>query len=642
MLDTILKQAGVSEPGFTRKIIKWAITCTHDGRYTGIVPLGEDKGQTFERCPHLSQPELIGGEGGRSHFLSEGLPTVALFWKDDLDDKDQEKFRAKHAYFCGLLEHAAAAAPYLSGVAALLNDEAAMLAIRADLVRQKAKPTESACFRIDAINPLEQTDWHDWWRGFRATLKAPKTKAAAKMRCLLTGEAVEPVATHPKIKGLAGVGGLGTGDVMAGFDKQAFQSYGLEQAANAAMSEETATAYAETLNRLIEEKSIKLGNVLSVYWYDRSIPLEDDPLPLLKEPENAGSGNAELKARQLLQAIRTGQRPDLSNNLYYALLLSGASGRVMVREVMQGAFETLVANTELWFEHLAIVGRDGKSMAPNPKFLAVAGSLVRDLKDLPALMVQHLWRSAITGGDIPYAALSQATLRARIDIINDQPASHARMGLIKAYHLRKGDTHMKAHINPEHPNPAYHCGRLLAVLARLQRAALGDVGAGVVQRYYTAASQTPGLVIGRLVANAKNHLGKLEGGLPYWYENQIADVMGSMDDIPRTLTLEQQSLFALGYYQQLAYRPPKPKDEEPADVGAGFSPRLANDVETGFSPRLANDVETGFSPRLANDVETGFSPRLANDVETGFSPRLANDVETGFSPRLADSDPVAG
>ncbi|MDF9391328.1 MULTISPECIES: type I-C CRISPR-associated protein Cas8c/Csd1 [Methylococcus] len=552
MLDAILKQAGASEPGFTRKTVKWAITCTRDGRYTGVVPLGEDKGQTFDGCPQLSQPELVGGDGARAHFLVEGLPTIALFWKEGLDDKEQEKFRAKHAYFRGLLAQAAEVAPYLKAAAALLNDESAMNEVRADLSRQKAKPTESACFRIDGLNPLEQTDWHDWWRAFRGTLKTPKAKAAPKMRCLLTGEIVEPMSTHPKIKGLAGVGGLGTGDVLAGFDKQAFQSFGLEQAANAAMSEETATAYAETLNRLIAEKSIKLGNVLAVYWFDRNIPLDDDPLSWLKEPEAQTAAGAELKARKLLEAIRSGQRPDLSNNVYYALLLSGAAGRVMVREVMHGSFEALTANVENWFRDLAIVAHDGKMLAPTPKFLAVAGSLVRDLKDLPALMVQHLWRAAITGGDIPYAALAQATLRARIDVINDTPVSHARMGLIKAYHLRKGDSYMQAHVNPEHPSPAYHCGRLLAVLARLQRAALGDVGAGVVQRYYTAASQTPGLVIGRLAANAKNHLNKLEGGLAYWYENQIADVMAAMNDIPGILTLEQQSLFALGYYQQLA------------------------------------------------------------------------------------------
>ena len=112
---------------------------------------------------------------------------------------------------------------------------------------------------------------------------------------------------------------------------------------------------------------------------------------------------------------------------------------------------------------------------------------------------------------------------------------------------------MSAYLNKEHPEPAYHCGRLLAMLASLQRAALGDIGAGVVQRYYVAASQTPGLTIGRLVGNAKNHLNKLDGGLAFRYEDQIAEIMSRIQDrIPATLNLEKQSLFALGYYQQIA------------------------------------------------------------------------------------------
>ena len=112
---------------------------------------------------------------------------------------------------------------------------------------------------------------------------------------------------------------------------------------------------------------------------------------------------------------------------------------------------------------------------------------------------------------------------------------------------------MSAYLNKEHPEPAYQCGRLLAVLAGLQRAALGDVGAGVVQRYYVAASQTPGLTLGRLFNNAKNHLNKLDDGLAYRYENRIAEIMSRIQDrIPSTLNLDQQSLFALGYYQQIA------------------------------------------------------------------------------------------
>lgn len=556
MLDLVLKQAGVSEPGFARKTVKWAITCTADGRYTGVVALADGKGRSFDACPNLSQPELVGGSEPRAHFLVEALPTVTLYLDEKLEDKERDKFSAKHVWFVSLLRQAANDAPYLDVIANLLADVETMARIQTDLKQAKAKFTEAAVVVVGGINPLERDDWRDWWRGFRASLRPSKAGGGKLMRCILTGEAVEPVATNPKIKGLAGVGGLSMGDVLAGFDKAAFQSYGLEQAANAAMSEATATAYVETLNRLVADKSIKLGSILATYWFTSQdeIPDEDEVMAWFTEPPEQTAGAAERHAHELLTAIRTGQRTDLANARFVSLLLSGAAGRVMVREVMQGSFEELVAHTEAWFRDLAIVARDGKELAHDPKFLAVAGSLVRDLKDLPSPWLQQLWRAAISGGLIPAATLAQAVTRTRIDIIQDTPASHARMAIIKTYLIRnRGDKNMKPHMNPDHPHPAYHCGRALALFARLQRAALGDVGAGVVQRYYTAAAQTPGLILGRLAGNAKNHLAKLDGGLAWWYENQLAAIMSHIGDfVPRTLTLEEQSLFALGYYQQLA------------------------------------------------------------------------------------------
>ena len=113
---------------------------------------------------------------------------------------------------------------------------------------------------------------------------------------------------------------------------------------------------------------------------------------------------------------------------------------------------------------------------------------------------------------------------------------------------------MTAYLNPDHPAASYHCGRLMAVLAELQYSALGDVGAGVVQRYYAAASQTPGLILGRLIRNAQNHLNKPDKA---WtrttYEKPMIDIISRLkDNFPRILDLEGQGLFALGYYQQLA------------------------------------------------------------------------------------------
>jgi len=126
MLDLVLKQAGESEPGFARKTVKWAITCTGDGRFTGVVPLGEGKGRTFDSCPNLSQPELVGGGESRAHFLVERLDTVALYLDSKTDEKDREKFAAKHDYFVNLLGGAATEAPYLSAVSTLLTDTDAL------------------------------------------------------------------------------------------------------------------------------------------------------------------------------------------------------------------------------------------------------------------------------------------------------------------------------------------------------------------------------------------------------------------------------------------------------------------------------------------------------------------------------------
>ena len=116
---------------------------------------------------------------------------------------------------------------------------------------------------------------------------------------------------------------------------------------------------------------------------------------------------------------------------------------------------------------------------------------------------------------------------------------------------------MSNSLNELETNPAYLCGRVMAILARIQLLVLPEVGAGIVQRYYAAASATPALVLGRLIRNAQiGHLPKIENkGLRRWFERRLADVWSQMKSPPpRVLSLEEQTLFAMGYYHQLADR----------------------------------------------------------------------------------------
>jgi CRISPR-associated protein Csd1 len=170
----------------------------------------------------------------------------------------------------------------------------------------------------------------------------------------------------------------------------------------------------------------------------------------------------------------------------------------------------------------------------------------------------------------------KALARIRVDVLDPQrPQSSARMGLLKAFLIRwqEGDRSMKPYLNEDHPDPAYHCGRLMAMLAALQYRALGDVGAGVVQRYYASASATPALVLGRLVRTAQFHLDKLDRGLARWHEGRIADTWGRIRDVPATLDLLGQTVFALGYYQQIA----ADRDRTRQNAAAGEAPELVSD-----------------------------------------------------------------
>lgn len=563
------KKGLCAEPGLAPKTVKWAIECNTTGRFLGVHLLGnpEDRinpGQMFDRCPDLSQPELVGGSEERSHFLADSAQVVALYMKADENAAAVTRYRGKHAFFLKLLRQASMVEPDLGAAAHLLEDEAALKEIQRELKEKKAKPTDRVTIRVSDSYPLESDKWHSWWREFRQGLsekaeRAPKKKAVAqpgRMLCFATGELVNPALTHLKILGLRDVGGLPTGDALVCFDKEAFTSYGLEQSANGAVSETAVSGYRETLNALIRENGQRLAGAKVVHWFKEKVSESDDPLPWLMGAESLDQEerNAQAWARALLHSLREGNRPELARNRFYAATLSGAAGRVMLRDWMEGSFEQLVRNVERWFEDLSIVHREGGRLAGAPKFMAVLGATVRELDELAAPFVALMWRAGVRGEAFPFQALPMVLNRARLNFVLGNPPNHARMGMLKAclVRSRKGGIDMGPYLNEDHPSPAYQCGRVMSILADLQYEALGDVGAGVVQRYYAAASSTPALVLGRLIRNAQFHLGKTR--YPTLFQDRLGSIWSRIENqVPVTLALEEQTLFALGYYQQMAH-----------------------------------------------------------------------------------------
>ncbi|HID76045.1 MAG TPA: type I-C CRISPR-associated protein Cas8c/Csd1 [Planctomycetaceae bacterium] len=583
------------QPGFEPETIRWLLVFSPEAKFLGVQDLaGEErksKGREFAVCPAAPSNWLLAG--GRANFLVESLQTVVCYCKSE---DDLPKASVKHAFFVDLLDQASSSVPELAPVAAALNDPAVLETIRTRLVENKAKPTHKATLAI--IQPdgtlsifVQRDDWHGWWLQFFHGLDTrgedpgprPAKGGPSMMRCFLSGELVHAQRTHNKIKGLADVGGQPTGDVLAGFDKDAFASFGLKQGANAAMSQQSAKVYSTALNHLIRHRSHRLAGTKIAYWYSGHVPEQLDALadvlggidlPEADETSEDASpsvarekAQAMSRARAALDAIRTGKRPDLAAYRYYALTLSANAGRVVVRDWMEGSFEELVTAVNAWFDDLAIVHRQGQHVVANHKFAAVLAAPLRDLKDASAPLTACLWRSAVKRQPIPHEVMAQTLARVRIDLIQGDSPRHARLGLLKAFCNRNERTpNMKTSLDEFETHPAYLCGRIMAILGQIQYRALGDVGAGVIQRYYAAASATPALVLGRLIRTAQiAHLPKIESpGLRQWFQNQLTEVWSKLSQPPPSaLTLEEQTLFAMGYYHQSAHRS-EAKDAEAA------------------------------------------------------------------------------
>jgi CRISPR-associated protein Csd1 len=148
----------------------------------------------------------------------------------------------------------------------------------------------------------------------------------------------------------------------------------------------------------------------------------------------------------------------------------------------------------------------------------------------------------------------------------DDPATGWHAAVIRAVLARLNDRRETppVSLNREEPNAAYQLGRMFAMAEIAQRMALGNVNASIRDRYFGAASAAPASIFPLLLRGMQNHLSKLrkdnKGGFIEREMDQIADRLPSK--LPRSLRLEEQGRFVIGYYHQRKARVAgKPVDE---------------------------------------------------------------------------------
>lgn len=105
-------------------------------------------------------------------------------------------------------------------------------------------------------------------------------------------------------------------------------------------------------------------------------------------------------------------------------------------------------------------------------------------------------------------------------------------------------------LDKENSNQGYLCGRLFAVLDKIQQDA-NHINS-IQERYMNAASATPAAVFATILNLSKHHAEKLSDGTKVFYEKLKQEIIDKMpaDGFPTHLDLQDQGRFFVGFYHQ--------------------------------------------------------------------------------------------
>ena len=384
-----------------------------------------------------------------------------------------------------------------------------------------------------------------------------------------------PIARiHSKIRGV--YGGLSTGSVLVGFNNDSESSYGKDQSYNSNISEVMMKKYTEALNYLLEKREhrVVLDNITIVFWaMDEEKNCEQQIMAMLfGQLDQIDAEQTENMLKKLLEDAQKGkvvkERLQTEQGIksdvdFYMLGLKPNASRLAVKFIYRRKFAEILWNIAKFQEDMQIskeirpisFGRITREMI-SPKI----SSRNQNDKINPALMAR-LIESVIY--DRPYPEELLETIVRRVKVDSDMRVSEVRAGVIKACINRnyQKKEELSVALNKENISPAYLCGRLFAVLEKLQQEASGNsLNRTIKDSYFAAAVSKPSVVLPKLIVLAQNHLDKVQRlsktyntktrGAGY-YNKWIEEIIDKLEDkFPDTLGLPEQGCFIVGYYQQ--------------------------------------------------------------------------------------------
>lgn len=377
-------------------------------------------------------------------------------------------------------------------------------------------------------------------------------------QCAVEGENAPIARIHSKIKGI--YGGHATGSVLIGFNNPSENSYGNEQSYNSNISEITMKKYTESLNYLLncKQHKILLDDMTILFWaMNSNTDCESKFLAMLMgQSEKLDTDQVDRMLQSLMKDVKTGninenglQSLDMIDNdvVFYMVGLKPNSSRIAVKFFFRKQFSEILWNIVQYQLDIQI-SEDSKTVPLWQIKNELISPKSKNEKINPALLAK-IFEAVIYGNKYPYALLETVVRRVKLD--TDIKVSGIRAGIIKACINRNYfKEELKVALDKENGQQAYLCGRLFAVLEKVQQeASSNSLNRTIKDAYFASASSKPAIIFPKLIKLSQNHLNKVK--YPIFYNKLIGEILEKLDgEFPETLLLIDQGKFIVGYYHQ--------------------------------------------------------------------------------------------
>ena len=373
--------------------------------------------------------------------------------------------------------------------------------------------------------------------------------------CLVSGEYGVPVdtTTATMIPGSQATAKLVAFQVNSGYD-----SYGKSKCGNAPISEEAEFAYTTALNSMLQKGSrnkFMLGTRTFVFWAsnnnEASIETEESLFELFGFSEEANDDpNAKImKVRKVFESIYSGIMKTELDDKFYILGLAPNSARIAVVYWSETTLKDFAEKILRHFSDMEIhdTRKDRKPYMGIREIISsvtLGGKMSDATPNLPEAVVKSIFQ----GLPYPQTLYSACIRRIRAE----QKLTITRAAIIKAYLNRQSNNNKKIDImlDKDNNNQGYLCGRLFAVLDKIQEDANNI--SSIRERYMNAASATPSAVFATILNLSVHHSEKLDERRRIYFEKLKQEILDkvSADGFPTHLDLQDQGRFFVGYYHQ--------------------------------------------------------------------------------------------